>query len=178
MSKLFLVRHGQTDWNKDHKVMGITDVSLNEIGEQEAENVGANLTNQNIDIIFTSPLKRALETLEIISKYVKCEKVEISDLLLERNFGYLTGKSWDEIETIIPNAREIDCKQKYDYTPYGGENAEQVKCRVRKFISELKERGYKKVLVVCHGGIIRMIESLRVEPRIDIPSGSITEFEV
>ncbi len=178
MAKLFLVRHGETDWNKDHKIMGITDISLNEIGVQEAEKVGALLANQNFDVVYTSPLKRALETLEIIKKYVKCEKVEISNLLLERNFGSLSGKSWDEIELIIPNGREIDREQEYDYSPYRGESAGQVKDRVEKFINEINGKGYQNVLVVCHGGIVRMLESIKGEPRSIIPSGSITEFDI
>lgn len=178
MAKLFLVRHGQTDWNKDHKLMGIVDIPLNEDGKTEAKDISKKIAEYKIDVIYSSPLKRALETAEIISKEIGLN-IKISESLKERDFGDLSGKSWEEISKITGvDSKEIDRKQEYDYTKYGGENALQVKERVQNFLKKIVGIGHSNILLVCHAGVIRAIESTKNEPRQIINSGSITEFEI
>src|SRR5207247_2386425 len=82
----FLVRHGETDLNKEGRLQGYTDISLNETGRLQAEKAANTLTRSNIDLIISSHLKRAHETAEIISKSTGA-KIQIDENLKEKNYG-------------------------------------------------------------------------------------------
>ena len=69
--KIFLTRHGQTDWNVIERLQGQTDIELNDEGRQQAEETGELIKDENIDLIITSPLKRAKETAEIIKRFIE-----------------------------------------------------------------------------------------------------------
>ncbi|MDB5204725.1 MAG: phosphoglycerate kinase [Candidatus Taylorbacteria bacterium] len=154
--KFTFVRHGETDYNKRKVMTGQYDAPLNEEGKEQARLETERLPN-DFDVIFSSSLSRARETADIINQNLNLPIV-ITDLITERDFGSLVGKTWDEMESgYIPNARKIDKEQKYDYRPFGGESAEQVSQRLSKFIEDTKTGSYKNPLVVCHGGIIRML---------------------
>lgn len=90
--KLLLTRHGQTDWNVAGKVQGTTDIELNEIGKKQAEETGKKLLNYDIDIIISSPLKRAKKTAEIIRENRNIP-ILLDDGLKERCFGKFEGKT-------------------------------------------------------------------------------------
>ena len=66
--KIFLVRHGQTDWNVQHKVQGKADIELNDTGVAQANETSSKLNHITIDLIICSPLKRAMQTAQIINK--------------------------------------------------------------------------------------------------------------
>ncbi len=153
--KFVFVRHGETDYNKRKVMTGQYDAPLNEEGREQARLEMEKLQN-NFDVIFSSSLSRARETADIINKKLNLPII-ITDLITERDFGSLVGKTWDEMEKLIPDARKVDKEQKYDYRPFGGESAEEVSARLSKFIEETKTGPYKNPLVVCHGGIIRML---------------------
>ena len=95
--KLLLTRHGQTDWNVAGKIQGITDIELNETGVKQAEATREKLLNQNIDVIISSPLKRARKTAEII-KGERNIPLIIDNGLKERCFGKLEGKTREEFD--------------------------------------------------------------------------------
>ena len=95
--KLLLTRHGQTDWNVAGKIQGITDIELNETGIKQAETTGEKLLNENIDVIISSPLKRARKTAEII-KGERNIPLIIDDSLKERRFGKFEGKTREEFD--------------------------------------------------------------------------------
>lgn len=87
MNKICIVRHGETDWNKEGRCQGKTNISLNENGIAQAENLKNKLNISKIDVCFVSPLKRALETAKIITD----DKLDliIDDRIVERDFGTL-----------------------------------------------------------------------------------------
>lgn len=182
--KIFLVRHGETDSNTKHRLMGQrVDEPLNEKGRRQAEGMAANLAEQKYDFIFSSPQKRAIETAELIvdSRNIP---VVIKEELKERDFGSLSGKTWEEIDletgAKAGGAAEKDFNQEYDYRPYGGESAEDVKGRFLKFIHELKENYKdKKILIIAHGGILRLSHFLFNQEKLKhIENTAIVECEI
>lgn len=95
--KLLLTRHGQTDWNVAGKIQGITDIELNETGVKQAETTREKLLNENIDVIISSPLKRARKTAEII-KGERDIPLIIDNGLKERCLGKFEGKTSEEFD--------------------------------------------------------------------------------
>ena len=100
----YLVRHGQTDWNRAGKIQGTTDIPLNETGRQQAEQLAAVLKERSgypagtrIDAVYTSPLARAFQTAEILAKEGKLPLRRLTGLR-ERDFGCWEGKSWQQVE--------------------------------------------------------------------------------
>ena len=145
--KLLLTRHGQTDWNIEGKVQGITDTELNQTGIKQAEETREKLLNEKIDVIITSPLKRAKNTAEIIGKN-RAIPIIIDDEIKERFFGKLEGKT----------RKEFDFDELWNYKlDKQYEDAESVGAlfeRVKGFLTKINEN-YKDttVLVVTHGGV-------------------------
>lgn len=88
--KLYVMRHGQTDWNILEKVQGCTDVELNENGIKQAQDTKQKIEQYDIDLILCSPLKRTRKTAEIINQDTKIPVI-YEEKLLERNFGKIEG---------------------------------------------------------------------------------------
>ena len=97
MNRLYIVRHGKTDWNALSKIQGQSNIELNEIGIKQAEEVRYKIEQKNIDLIICSPLDRTKQTAEIINKNLKLP-IKYNDNLKERNFGIFEGKTSKEIE--------------------------------------------------------------------------------
>ena len=94
----YFVRHGQTDWNAEHKIMGSVDIPLNEAGENQAIEMREKLKDKKFDVIFTSPMKRAKKTAEIIGEPHKETPIVIADELREREIlGLLKAESTTEL---------------------------------------------------------------------------------
>ena len=94
---IYVIRHGKTDWNLESRIQGKTNISLNEIGINQAEEVREKLENKEIDLIISSPLDRTRQTAEIINKNMKLP-IKYNENLMERNFGIYEGKNSKEIE--------------------------------------------------------------------------------
>jgi len=96
---LYIVRHGETDWNKNKKIQGLTDIELNEKGIYQANKMKEKLLNVNFDICICSPLKRAVKTAQIIVDQ-KCDII-VNEALLERCFGNYEGQNSKEANIDI-----------------------------------------------------------------------------
>ncbi|MCX6712722.1 MAG: histidine phosphatase family protein [Candidatus Vogelbacteria bacterium] len=180
--KIYLVRHGETDSNKNHIHMGRIDEPLNENGINQANIVADEFKDGKIDLIFCSPLKRATQTARIIGKRINVPVIEQEELF-ERDYGELSGSSYDYFKTTLVNGRslfEADLAQEYDYRPYGGESVEDVKQRLGRFVSEIKEQySDKKILVVAHGGILKLAHLLYHEKTMETPHNcKVIEVEI
>ena len=159
-TKVFAVRHGETDWNIKKCVQGRADRPLTKKGESDALKLAKDFKEKNIDLIFSSQLKRSRKTAEIIGK-VLGKEIQSTNALNERDFGSLTGKTWEEIGEIDPKLSELDRKQQFNYRPFGGESVEDVRKRIDEFL-EFLEKKYpgKNILLITHGGIIRLLKHL------------------
>lgn len=151
--------------------------SLNAEGVKQAQDLAQSL-DKDFDIIFSSPLKRAVETAKLISERLNIPVIEKKELT-ERDFGSLSGKRWDEMPEAVKSRDDLE--QNYDYRSFGGESAGDVKSRFLKFTNELKEKySDKKILIVAHGGILKMAHSLfsKEIAEIKLHNASMHEFDI
>lgn len=148
-----LLRHGQTNWNIDFRLQGVTDIPLNETGIEQARIAGEVLAKsaeegQVWDLILSSPLSRARDTAVMVGEAVGIPGVSIEELLLERSFGEAEGLSHEE------------WKAKYNDTNHvpGGETLEQLEARAWILLQRLLDHHEgKRVLTVSHGALIRSL---------------------
>lgn len=144
---LLLTRHGQTEWNVERKVQGKTDTELSEKGIIQAQNLAKELSLQNIDLILSSPLKRAIQTAEIVAKGRNIDIV-CDERLLEREFGELEGRKFDEMD--FQDFWDYDKDVKY-------RKAESIRdffARIYGFLDTVKdEYPNEDVLLVSHAGV-------------------------
>lgn len=140
---IYIVRHGQTDWNKNGKIQGRTDIELNQTGIEQAMQIKEKLKDVKFDKAFSSPLKRAFKTAQVIFD----GEIVLDNRLLERGSGELEGKRKDEVE-VFPDFNNPN------ETRFGIENAKSIQGRVKEFFDEiLKKYKNKNVLVVTHAGV-------------------------
>ena len=143
--KIYMLRHGETDWNIEGRLQGRMDIPMNESGKEQIKAIGQFLKDSGFCVgrIISSPLLRAKQTTEIISKVIDFEgNISFDELLLERSFGKLEGVLWSS---------EIDLND----TEYGIESVELLCQRGQEVL--LKYGDEKDVLVVAHGAIIKAI---------------------
>ena len=166
--KLFLIRHGQTDWNIARRFQGQSNVPLNEFGRKQAAALADRLSTQHVDALYSSDLERAFETAKMIVHVSGCSPDLHSDLRLrEINFGDWEGLSYNEIKERYPSAlakRETDI---YKNAPPNGETLEQLSVRVQSMLDELYARHQEQtVLIVAHGGVLQILLccALRLNP--------------
>lgn len=153
--KLYVARHGQTVWNAQNKVCGVTDVELTEKGIEQAEKL-ADIVPDNIDVIITSPLKRAIETGKIVAEKNNIP-MYIEELLIEQNYGIYEG-----IDRKDPQF--LNNKRNFAYRYPEGESMMQVAYRIYGFIDKIrKEYQGKNVLLISHGGVCRIIRTYFVD---------------
>ena len=151
--KIYLTRHGQTDYNKKRMMQGRSDIPLNDIGIAQATERRKQLGNIKFDAVYASPLVRAVKTAEIIGG-VSRDEIITDERIIEADFGkyelmgyFATGPAmiayWS-LPEIFP-------------APKGVETIKHMRERTASFIEELEKKDYENVLVACHGGIIRPI---------------------
>ena len=153
--KILITRHGQTDWNVLGKIQGQTDIELNDNGRQQAKETGELIKNENIDIIITSPLKRAKETSIIINENFNVTIIE-DNRLMERNFGKSEGLTKDDrrkLKEINPEVNDVwNYNKNIDFN--GMETMQDFCNRIYKFLDEIINKyRYKNILIVTHGGV-------------------------
>lgn len=178
--ELIFIRHGETEFNKHHQVMGTRiDAPLDAEGLEQAKAAISKLP-EKVDMIYSSPLKRAMQTAQVISEYYNLP-VSYSDLLKERDFGTLSGKTWHDIDTETGKPLyDLDTALKYDYQPYGGESVAQVKARLQAFLDLLKQgRARDTVIAVTHYGIILLMNDMFPEgEHHNVQNSSIHKYKV
>jgi probable phosphoglycerate mutase len=169
MTLLYLVRHGETDWNRARRIQGSTDIPLNAAGRAQAATTGSLLARRQWDGIYSSPLSRAFETASIISGETQLGVPQTIDAIVERNYGTAEGMTGFEIDRMFPPGTEVP----------GRESRDEVADRVLPALLKLAdEHPDQSLIVVSHGGVIRSILAA-VDPessREQIRNGSIHSF--
>ena len=154
--KFYIIRHGQTNWNKEGRIQGKTDIELNEEGIKQAEEAKRILKDYPIDMIVSSTLKRARKTAEIINE-AKNVPIMFDKALEERGFGDFEGKIRKEIHDEILDS-EILANYNVNKQYKGVETIRSLCDRVWGLIEELKkDYTEKNILLVTHGGVTRAI---------------------
>ena len=151
--KLYIIRHGQTDWNRARRLQGRTDIPLNEWGRLVAELTRAELKDVTFDVAFTSPLIRAKETAELILKDRNIPIVE-DERIIEVNFGAYEGESF---QLDNENLQNFFSKPEAYYPVDGSESMESILERTRDFLSELSQNPKYQdstILISTHGAAL------------------------
>ena len=157
-TRLYLLRHGETKWNKENRYAGQLDIPLNENGIAQAKAAAKRLKEEKIEIIASSDLQRAYKTAEIISSHLGINKILKFEELRELNYGRWQGKTVDEINSFDKEKFSLWLKGELKEGIPEGEKIEEFQKRVWKVISNLLENfKYKRILVVTHGGPVRII---------------------
>lgn len=140
---IYIVRHGQTDWNVEGRYQGRLDIELNAKGVEQAERIKEKLNEVRFDKVFSSPLKRAYNTAQIITS----NDIVVDNRIIERCNGELEGKLKSDVKV------NIDFNDP-DENRMGIENIVDFRERIKSFFEEISEKYKgKNVLVVTHAGI-------------------------
>ena len=164
MTELLLVRHGETDWNRDRRFQGHADQPLNDAGREQARALADQLAGERIDFVYTSDLVRARETAEIVAARVGADVVVLSELR-EIDVGDWEGLTWPEIEQRHPEGARSWHEHGQGWT--SGETYDELGERIIAALRRIAaDHPDQNVLVVGHGGTVRatraFIEGLSV----------------
>ena len=170
--ELWFIRHGETDWNKERRIQGQTDIPLNSKGHAQAGAIAQKLKRLHNNLegfeLHVSPLHRTRQTMQYILDGFSLgwHDVRTDDRLKELNFGVLEGSTWPEL-----NARGIDPEKDaagyHAFCPPEGESYADATVRVANWLGSLT----RPSIVVAHGGISRIVRGLVLDlPVQDIPN--------
>lgn len=146
-----LLRHGQTDWNIDFRLQGVTDIPLNETGIGQARLAAEVIDPTEWDLILTSPLSRARDTAQIVASTHGFTDFRVEPLLLERSFGEAEGLGHDEWRAKYADTNSVP----------GGESLAELEARSWKLLESFVENySGQRILAVSHGALIRKLLGL------------------
>jgi 2,3-bisphosphoglycerate-dependent phosphoglycerate mutase len=158
VTELILARHGETDWNRENRFQGHADPPLNAVGRRQSAELADALAGEPIARVYTSPLRRAAETAEIVARRLALA-VEPLEPLREIDVGSWSGLTRDEVAARFPEAYA----RWLERAPHGfeqGETYDQLARRVLPAIHSLAERHPSEtLLVVTHGGPSRVVQA-------------------
>ncbi len=156
--KLYLVRHGETDWNKAGRMQGRIEVDLNLFGFKQAHLCAKRLKAIPFEMAYTSPQRRALQTAELIVKHHDVY-LDAHPALQEIHLGKWEGLTWSEVRRQHRGLIDDMTKDRQTAKIHGGEAYEDVLKRAMSFLESVSKLPFEHVLVVSHGGLIKMVLS-------------------
>jgi len=159
VQKIIIIRHGETDFNKERIVQGQLDTFLNKNGIEQARKAAEKLKREDINYIYTSDLKRAHQTALIIGEVLHAQVIP-TPLLRERYFGKLEGLHRDEVKKIFWRFfNEVETSVRFGWfdKEFLIETDEEIQTRFKKLFQSLDKSGTKTVAIVTHGGLIRCL---------------------
>ncbi len=156
--RAYLVRHGQTVWNAQHRLQGRQDSPLTPDGIRQACTMAEVLQGRGITTVCSSPLGRALRTAVIIADGIGAELVEIPELI-EVDQGAMTGLTWAEIDEQFPGARAERAENRYGWAFPGGESYAQARARAREALTASGWASDGPPVLVSHEMIGRMLRA-------------------
>jgi 2,3-bisphosphoglycerate-dependent phosphoglycerate mutase len=162
MAILVIIRHGQSAWNLENRFTGEIDVDLTPLGRVEAKKAGELLKNFHFDEAFTSVLKRAIHSLDIVLQEMGVEGLPItkSAALNERNYGDLQGLNKKETENKFGAEQVMQWRRSFSVAPPNGESLKDTFNRVIPYYHneiESKLKAGKNILIVAHGNSLRSL---------------------
>lgn len=175
--EIYLFRHGETDANKERRWQGCSiNLPLNDVGIAQAKAVGDKLKEAKLEVIFSSPLKRALQTAEIVAESLSVPVI-VKDDFREGCFGKAEGMPITELNELWPDITEkwLNSKE-LDVCFPGGESKQQIQNRMLKALNNLVKEEYQVMGVVTHGAATRnLLLGLGVK-QVEIPNGAVFHF--
>lgn len=157
MKNIFVIRHGETVFNKEGRYLGRTDEPLNAIGVDQAKKLAEKTSDLDVEIIYCSPLKRAIETAEFIKTNHTCEVV-INKHFIERSIGVYEGLTKEEAKNEYPALYARNITRIFNDAPPNGETINEVIKRVFSGLDEINSQsGFSNILISTHGFIAKVI---------------------
>ena len=158
MTELLVIRHGETDWNRQHRFQGQIDVPLNDIGLTQAGRLGVRLAHEPVDVLISSDLQRARSTAEPLAQSRGMQPL-VEPLWREQGFGTLEGLDVDTIRSRHADLWSSWTRHEADYAlPGGGESNTAFHARVMCALqAALAAHAGRRVVVVTHGGVLDML---------------------
>ena len=156
--RLLLVRHGETDWNAAGRIQGCTDTPLNARGRAQAAALAEKLrsSEERAEALYTSPLRRAAETAEIIGSALGL-RPEPVEALREISFGVWEGCSWEEIQRRWPREFAWCEGDRLRRSPPGGESYGQLMERALPAVEAIRRAPGGTAVAICHSAVIRAV---------------------
>ncbi len=175
---LYFVRHCESVWNAEGRVQGHSDVRLSDLGRRQSEAVAEALVSRPIETVWSSPLRRAMETAEPIARRLGLP-VQIDPRLKEINAGVFQDKRGADLVVLYPGAYERWLSGDADFRIPGGESRRELAERARAAVDSIRATGREQVAIIAHGGVIvSAVKSLLgvplSEPPLAVANGSIT----
>jgi broad specificity phosphatase PhoE len=181
--RVFVVRHGETEWSRERRFTGSRDAALTDLGRRQADAVGLALAGEPVVAVYTSPQERARTSAESVAKPHRLE-LTIAPALREMAFGDWEGLTADELAARWPDLAERWRSAPHEVTPAGGESLVAVAERVGAALAAVRAaHDGGPVVLVSHAIVIRLIvlEALGLGPdrlwSLDASPGGITEIE-
>ncbi len=161
--KILFIRHAETETNVKELTHKTGDpVGLTELGKKQAQDLGKICKKNQVEIIFTSPEQRAVETADIIAKELNL-RLEVLKGFAERNWGEWEGRSWPEIEKVLA---PMSLEERYNFVPPEGESWREMEARLKEGLSAITNQQYSSVAAVTHEGALRgLMPLLHNSPR-------------
>lgn len=158
--KLYITRHGETEWNREGKMQGWQNSNLTEKGVANAKKLGERLKDIEFDRIYCSPLGRAVDT----ALYIKGNKnteIVLKDALKEMGFGCWEGREHEEVLAQYPEQRHNFWHKPHLYKPVDGESYEELLLRVGAVFDEIAgNTSCENIMIVTHAAVIKAIYSI------------------
>ena len=182
---LFIIRHGETDYNRAHRLQGHLDIPLNERGRQQADRLADFLASLQPRAVFSSPLARALDTARraLAGLPEHLSDLRLDERLAERGYGVMEGLTLVEAFERHPHYRDPYYAHRQLFRPEGGESYGDVAERLSSFTWEQLAGRLGPVVLFAHGGVARVLTGLLLPelppadlPRIIVPNTSLLAF--
>jgi len=184
LTRLCIVRHGETAWNAEHRVQGQLDIPLNDFGLKQAQAVGAALKGERFDAIYSSDLMRARQTAQPIAEALSM-KVLADRNLRERHYGIFERLTYAEVKQKFPEDYARFEARDPEYAFRTGERLQDFYDRSIAVISRIaKQHEGQHVLVFTHGGVLDMFYryatglSISAERKFGIPNAGLNRIEL
>lgn len=168
-TRVLAIRHGETAWNRDHRIQGFLDIALNDAGLAQAQRLAEALADETIDAVYSSDLQRAHATALPLARRRGIE-VRTDTGLRERSFGRFEGRTFVELEALYPEDTLRWRRRDPDFGPAGGERLVDFNERCIAAIARLAERHRGGcIAVVSHGGVMDCLYRAAARLSLDAP---------
>lgn len=188
MAKIYLFRHGQSEFNLNKIFTGWLDAKLTETGVQNAKEIAEKLKDKKINIAYTTRLSRAKDTLsEVLKMHPECRETVIDDRIIERSYGSLAGLKHEDVINKYGQEQFDKWHRGWNDRPPEGESFADVEIRVTAFINDLKNKHKNKetgIAISAHGNSIRLFRKIMENSSIEeasnwnIPYNEYFEYEI
>lgn len=188
VQKLYVFRHGQTNYNQTSRFTGWSDAKLTKTGKEDAKIVSIRLKNKKFQVAIHTKLSRSKDTLkEVLKNHPECKKIIEDNRIVERNYGSLNGKTHLQVVKKFSPEKYDDWHRSWDKNPPKGEAFKDVEKRVKPFLKDLFKMMKKEkvnVAISAHGNSIRLmrkiLEKLSIKETCElyIPYDKVFEYNV